>query len=141
MEEELSIFICPYCDIPMNKLPLDSKQLEIAAKDFDIDCEGEVKSVCYEDCLNKDTEEDVEDISENDTEIVLFSDSGDEVDDDDESHLRLKELYIKMVGCSLDEVMALDLEGNMVNQEEQDEPNRKLPKLEELGSDKDKLKS
>lgn len=131
VEKELSIFICPYCDVPMDKIPVDSKELESAAIQFDIDCQsGEVKSICHQDCLSKNSDEHFDDIENNDAEFIIFSDSDEETVDDRD---KLKTLYIKMGQCSLEEIMAIDNEG--VKVDEEDEPSKKLSKLEESGNE------
>lgn len=115
----------------MDKIPVDSKELETTANEFDIDCEsGEVKSVCYQDCLSKNSNENFDDIENNDTEFIIFSDSDEETDDDRD---KLRTLYFEMAQCSLEELMGIDSEETRVDEE--CEPRKKLVKLEESGND------
>lgn len=127
-EKEISVFLCPYCDVLMDNIPVDSKQFETFAKEFQIDCEGEVKSVCYEDCLSKeDLEIQFEDIEENEHEYVTFSDSEEENDD---SVDKLRTLYFSMAQCSLSELMSWDNDGCTTSQLD-GEPSKKQVKLDE----------
>lgn len=111
----------------MDKVPYDTKQLEETAKKFDIDCNGEVKSICFEDCVEKDFQINFDDIEDKETDFVFISDCEEE---DDESREKLKALYLGMSQCSLEELMAWDIDQNEVGAAE-GEPSTKNMKLQE----------
>lgn len=106
----------------MDIIPVDSRNFETVAKQYHLDSEGGVKSVCFEDCLQEEPR--IEDVEDNETEYVIFSDSECENEDED----RLKALYDKMANCNLGELMAKNGEGDV---EEVVEPSRKLMKMDE----------
>lgn len=112
----------------MDNIPIDSKKFETAATEFLINSEGEVKSVCYEDCLNENSVE-YDDIEENEREYVIFSDSEEESDN---IQCKLKTLYSRMAQCSLGELMSRDNRENTV-----DEPSTKQARLEESLGEED----
>lgn len=132
-KEEISMFFCPYCDVPMLNVPVESKKLDDMAKEFDIDLDsGVVKSVCFADCLGKEDMEkaDVEDLEAHEIELVIFSDSDDGEDDGEDGKDKLRTLYFKMAQCSLTEVIACDNGGNRHEDGEEEEveegPSKKL---------------
>lgn len=125
MEEEITVFVCPYCDVPMDNIPVDLK--ESKAKNLYIDCQGEIRSDCYEDCLVEDITFD--DVEENEFEFVVFSDSEDENEEDCD---KLRTLYMSMAQCNLGDVTNEEIEIEVDG-----EPSRKLVKIDENASEKE----
>ncbi|XP_074030275.1 uncharacterized protein isoform X2 [Leptinotarsa decemlineata] len=90
-KEQNNIF-CVYCDIPMEKIIHKEEYEELK----------EAKSECFKDCLNENIEFD--EIEENECEYVIFTDSEDEEDDENQSE-RLRELYKQFSKSSLEEIV------------------------------------
>ncbi|XP_030766057.1 uncharacterized protein LOC115890073 [Sitophilus oryzae] len=83
---ELTRPLCPYCDIPLQKITLASpmkKCIEELEETF------EVRSECMSDCMKEKLE--LEDIEENDVELLVVSDDEEETVED-----ALKEMYFRV---------------------------------------------
>ncbi|XP_028143365.2 uncharacterized protein LOC114337138 isoform X1 [Diabrotica virgifera virgifera] len=85
IEEEHSRIYCPYCDVLMERIVMADEQILEKCRLFEVETSKQKLDVCFADCLKEEI--DVNEIEENDTEYIIFSDS------DEESSDSMKELY------------------------------------------------
>ncbi|KAJ8925213.1 hypothetical protein NQ315_001399 [Exocentrus adspersus] len=118
IEKQQDVFLCPYCDVPMEKLctPQTSSALE----------DGErVTSTCFEDCLKEEVS--FSDVEENENEYLVLS------DDEEEPGEKLKELYARFKSMSVEEVLRADCADAGNSESSEAGPSRKMLKLEGAG--------
>ncbi|CAG9862574.1 unnamed protein product [Phyllotreta striolata] len=99
VEEELSEVVCPYCDVFMDKLHVNDDGIKRNCERFQRTLSELKLSDCFEDCLQETTS--LEEIEDNTTDYVIFSDDEEEID-------TIRKLYERFSSIQVNELRQND---------------------------------